>query len=90
MARVPTRTHPVRSGIVGAITLALTAGALAQQPGGSQVYRYEDAQGRVVYSDRPPPPGACSLCTSMSNRPNSSWRTVASPLWKFFAAIIRS
>jgi len=58
MARVPTRTHPVRSGIVGAITLALTAGALAQQPGGSQVYRYEDAQGRVVYSDRPPPADA--------------------------------
>jgi glutaredoxin len=58
MARVPTRTHPVRSGIAGAIALALAAAALAQQPGGSQVYRYEDAQGRVVYSDRPPPTDA--------------------------------
>ena len=58
MARVPTRTHPIRSGIVGAIALALAAGALAQQPGGSQVYRYEDAQGRIVYSDRPPPADA--------------------------------
>lgn len=58
MARVPTRTRPVRSGIAGAIALALAAGALAQQPGGGQVYRYEDAQGRIVYSDRPPPADA--------------------------------
>ena len=49
MARVPTRTHPIRSGIVGAIALALAAGALAQQPGGSQVYRYEDAQLSLIH-----------------------------------------
>ncbi|MFO1308533.1 MAG: glutaredoxin family protein [Burkholderiales bacterium] len=58
MARVPTRNRPARAGIAGAIALVLAAGALAQQPAGNQVYRYEDAQGRIVYSDRPPPPDA--------------------------------
>ena len=58
MTRVPTRNRPVRSGVAGAIALLLAAGAVAQQPSGNQVYRYEDAQGRIVYSDRPPPPDA--------------------------------
>ena len=61
MARVPNRNRPARrigSGIAGTIAIALAAGALAQQPSGNQVYRYEDAQGRTVYSDRPPPPDA--------------------------------
>ena len=58
MARVPTRNRPARAGIAGAVALVLAAGALAQQPAGNQVYRYEDAQGRIVYSDRPPPPDA--------------------------------
>ena len=39
--------------IAGAVAFALAAGVLAQQ-----VFRYEDAQGRVVYSDKPPPPDA--------------------------------
>ncbi len=34
--------------------------------------------------------GSKRLCSSMSNRANSSWRTVAMPLWKFFAASIFS
>jgi hypothetical protein len=55
MARVPTRTHPIRTGNVGAI--AAQAGR-SRSSGGSQVYRYEDAQGRVVYSDRAPPADA--------------------------------
>jgi len=43
----------------GLAALAFTAGALAQAgTGGAQVYRYEDAQGRVIYSDRPPPSDA--------------------------------
>jgi glutaredoxin len=37
----------------GALALVLAAGAGAQQ-----VFRYEDAQGRVVYSDKPPPADA--------------------------------
>jgi len=58
MARVPSRTRPIRLSVAGALALALAAGALAQQPSGNQVYRYEDSQGRIVYSDRPPPPDA--------------------------------
>lgn len=43
----------------GFAALAFTAGVLAQAgAGGAQVYRYEDAQGRVIYSDRPPPSDA--------------------------------
>ena len=36
------------------------------------------------------PPGTNSLCSSRSNRPNSIWRSVCRPLWKFFAATILS
>ncbi len=46
----PTRSL-LAAGAAGVIAAALAAGALAQ----GQVYRYEDAQGRVVYSDKPPP-----------------------------------
>ena len=49
------RRRVVPAGLVGAIALTLAAGALAQ---GNQVFRYEDAQGRVYYSDRPPPSDA--------------------------------
>ena len=42
-----------RQGIAGAAALLVAAGAFAQAP---QVYRYVDPSGRVVYSDRPPPP----------------------------------
>jgi glutaredoxin len=49
------RRRVVPAGIAGACLLALAASALAQ---GSQVFRYEDAQGRVYYSDRPPPSDA--------------------------------
>ena len=54
MARVRTASRTA-AGLTGALALVLAAGALAQ---GSQVFRYEDAQGRVVYSDRPPPSDA--------------------------------
>ena len=52
------RARPARraaAATAGVLALALAAGALAQ---GNQVFRYEDAQGRVVYSDRPPPSDA--------------------------------
>lgn len=54
MARV-IRRRVVPAGIAGACLLAFAASALAQ---GSQVFRYEDSQGRVYYSDRPPPSDA--------------------------------
>jgi glutaredoxin len=44
--------------LAGVIALALTANASAQ---GKQVYRYVDANGKVVYSDQPPPPGAKNI-----------------------------
>ncbi|MBK9115511.1 MAG: glutaredoxin family protein [Betaproteobacteria bacterium] len=40
---------------LGLAALALATAAIAQAP---QVYRYKDADGRIVYSDRPPPPSA--------------------------------
>ena len=43
----------------GALALA-TASAFAQAP---QVYRYVDPSGRVVYSDRPPPPDVKNVQT---------------------------
>jgi glutaredoxin len=54
MARAP-RRRVVPAGLAGAVALVLAAGALAQ---GNQVFRYEDAQGRVYYTDRPPPADA--------------------------------
>ena len=57
MAPVRSGSRSVAAGLAGAIAVAVAAGALAQTPGG-QVYRYEDAQGRVVYSDKPPPSDA--------------------------------
>jgi len=42
------------AGAAGAVVLVFAASALAQGTG-SQVFRYEDAQGRVFYSDKPPP-----------------------------------
>ncbi len=38
--------------VIGAAALVVAAGVFAQA---SQVYRYVDPSGRVVYSDRPPP-----------------------------------
>ena len=58
MARVPSCSRLIRTGVAGAIAIAFSASAFGQQSGGNQVYRYEDAQGRVVYSDRPPPSDA--------------------------------
>lgn len=51
MARVRPSRRFLAAGAAGAIAAALASGALAQ----GQVYRYEDAQGRIVYSDKPPP-----------------------------------
>ncbi len=52
-------TRPIRSRvpalICAAVAALLCAGVLAQ---GQQVYRYTDPDGRVVYSDRPPPGAA--------------------------------
>ena len=53
MTRVPSRNRRAAAGIVGVAALVLAASALAQQ-----VYRYEDPQGRIVYSDKPPPSDA--------------------------------
>ncbi|MDH5246245.1 MAG: DUF4124 domain-containing protein, partial [Betaproteobacteria bacterium] len=44
----------------GIAALALAAAAFAQ---GGQLYRYTDADGRVVYSDRPPPANAKNVQT---------------------------
>ena len=41
----------------GALALVLATFVLAQGTG-NQVFRYEDAQGRVVYTDKPPPTDA--------------------------------
>ena len=46
---------PAHRTILGLAALALAAAAFAQAP---QVYRYKDADGRIVYTDRPPPPSA--------------------------------
>jgi len=46
------------AGVSGLVALVITASALAQQGAGNQVFRYEDAQGRVVYTDKPPPTDA--------------------------------
>ena len=54
------RAHAVRRAAActtGALALVLATAALAQGTG-SQVFRYEDAQGRVIYSDKPPPSDA--------------------------------
>ena len=51
MAHVRPSRRFLAAGAAGAIAAALASGALAQ----GQVYRYEDAQGRIVYSDKPPP-----------------------------------
>ncbi len=45
---------------VGVALSVATAAALAQAP---QVYRYVDPSGRVVYSDRPPPPDVKNVQT---------------------------
>src|SRR5437762_2988100 len=42
-------------GVTAALALAICAGAAAQE---KQLYRYTDANGKVVYSDTPPPPNA--------------------------------
>ena len=41
--------------LVALFVLALAASAAAQD---KQLYRYTDADGKVVYTDKPPPPGA--------------------------------
>lgn len=51
MARMTARRTPVRLGLACALLAGVAGAAWAQ---GQQVYRYTDAQGRVVYSDRPP------------------------------------
>lgn len=54
MTRVRSPRRALAAGLAGALAFAVAAGASAQ----GQVYRYEDAQGRVVYSDKPPPTDA--------------------------------
>ena len=50
-----TASSPVRSLTAFALLLLISGLAAAQV---QQVYRYIDVDGRVVYSDKPPPPGA--------------------------------
>ncbi|MCC6195185.1 MAG: glutaredoxin family protein [Burkholderiales bacterium] len=59
MGRDIARSHAAR-GILGLAALTFAAAALAQAP---QVYRYVDPGGRVVYSDRPPPPDVKNVQT---------------------------
>ncbi|HET9337615.1 MAG TPA: glutaredoxin family protein [Casimicrobiaceae bacterium] len=49
------RRRRVFACIAGSLALVVATATLAQ---GNQVYRYEDANGRVYYSDRPPPADA--------------------------------
>jgi uncharacterized protein DUF4124 len=54
-------TTSIRSASSGALALLFVVSALAAaqaQPQTQQVYRYVDTEGRVVYSDKPPPPDA--------------------------------
>jgi glutaredoxin len=44
--------------VVGVVALAAASGALAQE---KQMYRYIDADGKVVYTDKTPPPSAKSV-----------------------------
>jgi len=41
-----------------AVALLALAAAVAATAQTQQVYRYVDPEGRVVYSDKPPPPNA--------------------------------
>jgi glutaredoxin len=50
------RSSVVFAAIAGIAALGLSAGASAQ--GDKQLYRYIDADGHVVYTDKPPPPTA--------------------------------
>lgn len=45
-----------KTSAAGALALLIAAAAVTAQT--QQVYRYVDAEGRVVYSDKPPPPNA--------------------------------
>ncbi len=51
-----TLSHPARMTAVAALLMLVTCGSLSAQV--QQVYRYVDAEGRVVYSDKPPPANA--------------------------------
>ena len=58
MTRKPARAIPLTA---GAACLAVACGALAQSssvPTSTSQYKYVDADGRVTYSDQPPPPTA--------------------------------
>jgi glutaredoxin len=54
------RVFPAQAALAGLALLALATAASAQD---RQVYRYVDPDGRVVYTDRPPPSGAKDLQT---------------------------
>ena len=54
MTQGPSARRALTSGLAAAIATFVAAGALAQGSG-NQVYRYQDSQGRIVYSDKPPP-----------------------------------
>jgi glutaredoxin len=52
------RTSLPWAAVVGVVALAAASGALAQE---KQMYRYIDADGKVVYTDKTPPPSAKSV-----------------------------
>lgn len=54
MTQGPSARRALTAGLAAAIATFVAAGALAQGSG-NQVYRYQDSQGRIVYSDKPPP-----------------------------------
>lgn len=46
------------SGMLGGLCMALLVGGLCfAPPSDANVYKWKDAQGRVHYTDKPPPPG---------------------------------
>jgi hypothetical protein len=49
-------TQSIRSVFAGALALLLLAASTLAAAQTQQVYRYVDPEGRVVYSDKPPPP----------------------------------
>jgi glutaredoxin len=52
-------TASIRTAVTAAVALLVcVASALAAGQASQQVYRYVDPDGRVVYSDKPPPPDA--------------------------------
>lgn len=58
-------SRPVRAAIVAALAAACMAGL----PAAAQMYKWVDAEGKVHYSDQPPPPNARKSTTMGARKP---------------------